>query len=153
MRTTLDIDEHPLRSAKPLAARERKTLTRIIEQALRDRVARPRRAAAPFTLTLLTKKGRLIPGVTHPRLFDPPRTADEACTALERVLASPSLRVLDPGERYWPRLAAAVRQADAAGNLTFDAQLAALCREHGVGTLLTEDRDFDRSAGLRSERL
>ena len=63
MRTTLDIDDHVLRKAKQLAAREGKTLTRIVEEALRDRVVRPRRSARPFRLQLLTKKGRLIPGV------------------------------------------------------------------------------------------
>jgi hypothetical protein len=63
MRTTLDIDDHVLRQAKQVAAREGKTLTRVVEEALRERVARPRRAARPFRLRLLTKKGRLIPGV------------------------------------------------------------------------------------------
>jgi predicted nucleic acid-binding protein len=91
--------------------------------------------------------------VTHPRLFDPPHTVDEACRALERVLASPSLRVLTPGERFWPLLAEAARAADAAGNLAFDAQIAALCREAGVAALLSEDRDFARFDGLRVERL
>jgi hypothetical protein len=63
MRTTLDIDDHVLRQAKQLAAREGTTLTRIVEEALRDRVARPRDRGKPFRLRLLTKKGRLIPGV------------------------------------------------------------------------------------------
>jgi hypothetical protein len=63
MRTTLDIDDHVLRQAKQVAAREGKTLTRVVEEALRERVTRPRRATRPFRLRLLTKKGRLIPGV------------------------------------------------------------------------------------------
>ena len=42
--------------------------------------------------------------VTHPRVFDPPSSLDDA----------------------------------------FDAQIAAVCREHGVGRLLTQDRDFSR---------
>lgn len=61
MRTTLDIDAHVVRKAKQLAAREGKTLTRLVEEALRERVERPRRTVRPFRL--LTKKGRLIPGV------------------------------------------------------------------------------------------
>lgn len=28
--------------------------------------------------------------VTHPKLFDPPHTVDEACRAVEQILASPS---------------------------------------------------------------
>ena len=34
------------------------------------------------------------------------------------------------------------------GNLAFDAQIAAVCLEHGATTLLTEDRDFTRFAGI-----
>ena len=63
MRTTLDLDDHVLRKAKQLAAREGKTLTRVVEEALRQRLAGPVRGAQPFRLRLLTKKGRLIPGV------------------------------------------------------------------------------------------
>ena len=37
-----------------------------------------------------------------------------------------------------------VRRADARGNLMFDAQIAALCREHGIAAILTNDRDFER---------
>jgi len=51
--------------------------------------------------------GEFVRGVTHPRLFDPPYTVDAACLALERVLESPSLRILCPGERYWPLFAEA----------------------------------------------
>ena len=32
----------------------------------------------------------------------------------------------------------------AKGNLVFDAQIVALCREHWIATILTNDRDFDR---------
>ena len=49
--------------------------------------------------------------------------------------------------------AEAVREADAIGNLVFDAQIVALCRESGVSRLLTEDRDFDRFTGFSTERL
>jgi predicted nucleic acid-binding protein len=47
----------------------------------------------------------------------------------------------------------AIRTGDASGNLVFDAQLVAVCRENGVTALLSEDRDFDRFRGLRVERL
>lgn len=107
---------------------------------------------APWALPVFCL-GEFLRVVTHPRLFDPPHTIDEACSALDRVLESPSVRLLNPGERFWALLAEAVREADATGNLVFDAQLAALCRENGVSALLTEDRDFDRFPGLRTERL
>jgi hypothetical protein len=97
--------------------------------------------------------GEFLRVVTHPRLFDPPYPVEQAIEALGRVLESPSLRVLYPGERYWPLLADAVREARAAGNLVFDAQIVALCREAGVSALLTEDRDFARFGGLVVEPL
>jgi hypothetical protein len=91
--------------------------------------------------------------VTHPRLFAPPYTAEEACAAVARLLASPSLRVLHPGQTFLERFADAVREADAVGNLAFDAQIVAVCREAGVTSLVTEDRDFDRFRRFPTQRL
>jgi toxin-antitoxin system PIN domain toxin len=127
------------------------------EELLQHAAARARLTAlaegdAPWAIPVFCL-GEFIRVVTHPRLFDPPHTIAEACGALDRVLESPSLRILNPGQRFWALLVEAVRDADATGNLVFDAQLAALCRESGVNALLTEDRDFDRFPGLRIERL
>ena len=97
--------------------------------------------------------GEFLRVVTHPRLFDPPFTAAEACRALERVLGSPSLEVISPGPSFPELLAEAVQEADAVGNLVFDAQIVALCRESGVRVLLTEDRDFDRFPSFPTARL
>jgi uncharacterized protein len=121
----------------------RRARTRLIELA-----EGPARWALPvFCL------GEFLRVVTHPRLFDPPFSVVEACQALDRVLSSPSLVVLTPGDRFWPLLARATRDADAIGNLVFDAQIVALCREAGVSALLTEDRDFDRFPGFSTIRL
>jgi toxin-antitoxin system PIN domain toxin len=97
--------------------------------------------------------GEFLRVVTHPRLFDPPFSAAEACRALERVLESPSLDVISPGPSFPDLLRQAVQEADAVGNLVFDAQIVALCRESGVSLLLTEDRDFDRFPAFRTSRL
>jgi uncharacterized protein len=97
--------------------------------------------------------GEFLRVITHPRVFDPPFTTDEACEALTRVLRSPSVVILLPGERFWPLLRQEVTGADAVGNLVFDAQIAALCLEVGVSTLLTEDRDFARFDNLSTTRL
>ena len=43
----------------------------------------------------------------------------------------------------------AARAADARGNLAFDAQIAAVCVEHGAVSLLTLDRDFSRFPAIR----
>jgi hypothetical protein len=39
------------------------------------------------------------------------------------------------------------------GELVTDAVIVALCREHGVDTVLTHDRDFDRLSDIRVARL
>jgi hypothetical protein len=62
MRTTLDIDDTLLRQAKKQAAEEGKTLTRIVEEALRERLSPKVRGGKKFKLRLLTRKGRIIPG-------------------------------------------------------------------------------------------
>lgn len=62
MRTTLDLDDDVLRDAKKLAAAEGKTLTRIVEEALRERTAPKARTGERFRLRLLIKKGKLVPG-------------------------------------------------------------------------------------------
>lgn len=39
------------------------------------------------------------------------------------------------------------------GNLVFDAQIVAVCREAGISALLTEDRDFARFQGFPVQQL
>ncbi len=63
MRTTLDFEDALLKAAKRRAAEEGKTLTRLLEDALRRYLEPPERPRKPFKLRLLTKKGRLLPGV------------------------------------------------------------------------------------------
>lgn len=97
--------------------------------------------------------GEFLRVATHPRVFNPPSSLEEASSAIDAVLASPSLRVLSPGDRYWPLLRETALEAESRGNLVFDAQIVAVCREYGVDTLLTEDRDFRRFPGIRVARL
>ena len=97
--------------------------------------------------------GEFVRVVTHPRLFDPPSTLEQALGVLEALLQSPSLRVLMPGDDFITLFADCVRQADARGNLAFDALIAALCLEHGVGEILTLDRDFSRFPVLQVQNL
>lgn len=93
--------------------------------------------------------GEFIRVVTHPRVLDPPSSLEAALEALEGLLQSPTVRLLSPGANYASLVVAALRAADARGNLAFDAQIAAVCREHGADRLLTLDRDFARFPGLQ----
>jgi toxin-antitoxin system PIN domain toxin len=88
--------------------------------------------------------GEFIRVVSHPRIFDPPTPAAEAAAAISALLESPSVRVLTPGRRYWGILCELIDEGGVAGNLVFDAQIAAVCLERGARTLLTDDRDFSR---------
>jgi plasmid stability protein len=63
MRTTLVLDDHLVRQLKKRAADEGRTLTAVIEEALRQYLAPPRASGRPFKPRLVTKKGRLVPGV------------------------------------------------------------------------------------------
>ena len=63
MRTTLDVEDRLLRDAKRRAVQDGRTLTAVIEAALRQYLAPTPRARTPFRLHLLTKKGSLLSGV------------------------------------------------------------------------------------------
>jgi toxin-antitoxin system PIN domain toxin len=88
--------------------------------------------------------GEFIRVVSHPRVFDPPTPATEAFAAVAALLESPSARLLTPGPGYLQILGEMIEAGGVAGNLVFDAQIAAVCLERGARTLLTDDRDFSR---------
>ncbi len=64
MKTTLNLDDRILRAAKVRAAQTGETLTRLIENALRDHLASDATGRGDFRLQLLVKHGQLVPGVT-----------------------------------------------------------------------------------------
>jgi toxin-antitoxin system PIN domain toxin len=88
--------------------------------------------------------GEFVRVVTHPKVFDPPTPLEEALANISGLLESPAVRLLRPGARYWGLLEESAKRAQAHGNLLFDAQIVALCREQGVERILSEDRDFAR---------
>jgi len=64
MRTTIRLDEHLLAETRKLAARTGRTLTAVIEDALREMLARQQQAAARPPVRLPTASGKgLQPGV------------------------------------------------------------------------------------------
>lgn len=124
----------------------------------------PRHAAALAALTRLAESPEpwaipvfclteFLRVVTHPKIFRKPHTAQEGVRAIENLLASPSVQLLNPGHRFPEFLAETTLEVGAVGNLVFDVQIVALCREHGVREILTEGRDFDRFRRLRVRRL
>lgn len=63
MRTTLDIEDSLVRRAKRRALEEGRSLTALLEDALQRYLSPRQRPARRFRLKLLTRKGRLLPGV------------------------------------------------------------------------------------------
>lgn len=64
MRTTLDLDDALYSEAKKAALTSGRTVTAVIEDALRETLARKRSAGKPPALRLPVLKGRrLVPGV------------------------------------------------------------------------------------------
>jgi hypothetical protein len=65
MKTTLDIDDELLVKAKAVSARERKSLTALIEEGLRLRLRRAgsTKLTRPLALAVHRGKGGLVPGV------------------------------------------------------------------------------------------
>lgn len=93
--------------------------------------------------------GEFLRVVSHPRIFNPPTPLSDAVAFVDALLASPSVRLLAPGARYWSLLRDLATNGGATGNVVFDAQIAAVCLEHGAPSILTEDRDFARFQGIR----
>lgn len=93
--------------------------------------------------------GEFVRLVTHPRAFDYPSSLEDALGALDGLLRSRRGRLLMPGRRYWSILRQVAVDGHATGSHMFDAQIVAVCLEHGATTILTEDRDFRRFTGIR----
>ncbi len=63
MRTTLNLDDSLVRKAKLRAAERGETLTRVIEDALRQALAGTCPTDSTFKLRWVTARGRVLPGV------------------------------------------------------------------------------------------
>lgn len=86
--------------------------------------------------------------VTHPRVFDPPSSLDDALQFVEAVRNVPNQVPVAPGSGHWAIFTDLCRRAGAKGNLVPDAYLAAMAIESGA-TWITTDRDYARFPGLR----
>jgi len=85
---------------------------------------------------------------TNRKVFDPPMSVEAAFERVESWFTRSSVRFLQPGPRHLEIAASLLRQLGSAGNLTTDAQLAALAIENQA-ELHSNDSDFGRFPGLR----
>ncbi len=91
--------------------------------------------------------------VTHPRIYAPPSTPEQALAQLRAWLSSPTVVV--PGEPpgHWRLLADLLRTTSITGPVVHDARVAAICEAHGIGEIVTLDRDFSRFPKLNARSL
>jgi uncharacterized protein len=88
--------------------------------------------------------------VTHPSVLPRPLGPTEAVANVSALLAVPHVRAPGEAEGFWS-LYLATRNDTDRGNDVPDGHLAALMRQHGVGTIYTRDRDFRRFDGIAVE--
>src|SRR5690348_8954991 len=71
-------------------------------------------------------------------------TPEQAIDQVETWLEAPSLAVLSEDSQTWTTLRDLLRAARVVGPVAHDARIAAVCLQHGVTELWTQDRDFLR---------
>ena len=86
--------------------------------------------------------------VTHPRIYQPPSTANQAIAQIDAWLSSPSVVLLSEADTYWPTLRQMLEDGKVAGPMVHDGRIAALCKNSGVRELWSADRDFSRFPAL-----
>lgn len=108
------------------------------------------RAAGPEVLYLAwpTVMGYLRIA-THTGIFANPLSPADAVQNVQALVALPHVRLLAEEDRFWEVYQDVVTNWPARGNQVPDAHLAALLRQHEVGTLYTSDADFRRFDFLR----
>jgi uncharacterized protein len=92
--------------------------------------------------------GGFIRLMTHPRVLRNPMPVTDATALVREWLAQPNVLIIHPGSRFPELFFGYLKTVGAGGNLTTDAQLAALAVEHQA-ELHSGDADFSRFAGLR----
>ena len=90
----------------------------------------------------------LVRILTHPRVFDPPDTHDQAFAFVYSVVGHPNALLLNPGRDHLALFEDLCGRAGAYGDLVTDAYLAALAIETGA-IVVSADRDFARFPGVR----
>ncbi len=86
--------------------------------------------------------------VTHPRIYRPASTLEQACDQMEAWLESPTLELLGESAEHWPALRSAIEAGRVVGPRVHDARIAAICQQHGISELWSADRDFSRFGAL-----
>lgn len=85
---------------------------------------------------------------TNPAINERPLTPTEAMDSVATLLARPNVRAPGEGAGFL-KVYKSTAPHMTRGRQVPDAHIAALMRQHGVGTIYTRDRDFRRFDGIR----
>jgi toxin-antitoxin system PIN domain toxin len=89
--------------------------------------------------------------VTNRKMFVPPLDVESAVELIEGWLTRSRGQLLETDVGYFAQTLRLIREHGAGGNLTTDAQIAALALEHDA-TVISNDSDFKRFAKVRSKQ-
>lgn len=85
---------------------------------------------------------------TNTPAIRPPFKIDDAVAMVDEWFASPAVKLVEPGLRYWSVLRTLLCDQQIEGQLVSDAHIAALAIENDAA-VCTTDRDFGLFPGLR----
>lgn len=102
---------------------------------------------APVGLAWVAMSG-FIRLMTSPRVMEKPMSAKQATSCVRDWLDVAPVRIIHPGDRFAELFFGYLVSLGVAGNLTTDAQLAAIAVEYQA-ELHSADTDFHRFPGLR----
>ena len=121
-----------------------------LHESCRERLRDVYAGKEPFGLCAPVLIG-LLRILTHPKVFSPPDTHEQAFAFVRSLLDHPNALLLNPGRDHVRLFEELCITADARGDLVTDAYLAALAIETGA-ELVSADRDFALFPGLRWRR-
>ena len=87
---------------------------------------------------------------THPRIYDPPSSMQQALEQVDAWFESQSLVLIGESVDHWRQLNSLIADGRVRGPGVHDARIASICLSHGVSELLTSDRDFSRFPSLKT---
>lgn len=88
--------------------------------------------------------------VTHPGIYQPSTSLNQALAAVDAWSAAGNLHLLAESPGYFEKLRELALAAKLSGPRIHDARIAALCLHHGVRELWTADRDFSMFPKLKT---
>lgn len=86
--------------------------------------------------------------MTHPQICRSPLGSESVRAMVEQWLVCPHVRIIQTSERAVSIFFDLLDEAGMGGNLSMDALIASLAREHSA-VIYSNDRDFDRFSGIK----